>query len=65
MAKATDISKIKETSPYYDMTPGNQIYGGGGACKFNTGEWRTKTPVMTNVHSACSVHRYALTAPFR
>ena len=26
MSKATDISKINEHSPYYDMTPGNQIY---------------------------------------
>ena len=31
MSKATDISKINEHSPYYDMTPGNQIYGGGGS----------------------------------
>ena len=29
MSKATDISKINEHSPYYDMTTGNQIYGGG------------------------------------
>ena len=42
MSKATDISKINEHSPYYDMTPGNQIYGGGGSRKFCTGEWRTK-----------------------
>ena len=46
MSKATDISKINEHSPYYDMTPGNQIYGGGGSRKFCTGEWRTKTPVI-------------------
>ena len=46
MSKATDISKINEHSPYYDMTPGNQIYGGGGSSKFCTGEWRTKTPVI-------------------
>ena len=26
MSKATDISKINEHIPYYDMTPGNQIY---------------------------------------
>lgn len=42
MSKATDISKINKHSPYYDMTPGNQIYGGGGSRKFCTGEWRTK-----------------------
>lgn len=46
MAQATDISKINEHSPYYDITPGDQIYGGGGSCKFNTGEWRTQTPVI-------------------
>lgn len=44
MAKATDITKITETSPYQDITMGNHIYGGGGSCKFNTGEWRTSTP---------------------
>lgn len=67
MSKATDISKINEHSPYYDMTPGNQIYGGGGSRKFCTGEWRTKTPVIDweNVHSVCSAHPSARIAVFR
>ncbi len=42
----TDITKLTETAPYQDITPGNVIYGGGGAASFNTGEWRTKTPVI-------------------
>ena len=43
---ATDITKVTETAPYQDMTLGNQIYGGGGARTFKTGEWRTSTPVI-------------------
>ena len=46
MGRETDITKINEKSPYYDITAGNQILGGGGSVHFNTGEWRTKTPVM-------------------
>ena len=46
MTQATDITKINEQSPYYDITPGNQIYGGGGSRKFNTGEWRVNVPVL-------------------
>ncbi len=42
----TDIHKVTETAPYRDMTLGNQVYGGGGAREFLTGEWRTETPVM-------------------
>ena len=42
----TDISKITEKSPYQDITPGNVVYGGGGASTFLTGEWRTMTPVI-------------------
>ncbi len=42
----TDISKITEKSPYQDITPGNVVYGGGGAATFLTGEWRTMTPVI-------------------
>ena len=37
--KRLDISKITEKSPYQDITPGNAVYGGGGAVTFNTGEW--------------------------
>ena len=42
----TDITRITETAPYQDITPGNAVYGGGGAAAFNTGEWRTMTPVI-------------------
>ena len=41
-----DISNITDKSPYQDITPGNSVYGGGGAVAFNTGEWRTQTPVV-------------------
>lgn len=41
----TDISKIHEKSKWQDITTGNQIYGGGTSKAFNTGEWRTSTPV--------------------
>ena len=46
MGRETDVTKINEKSPYYDITPGNQILGGGGSVHFNTGEWRTQTPVF-------------------
>ena len=42
----TDITKLTEKAPYQDITPGNAVYGGGGAATFNTGEWRTETPVV-------------------
>ena len=42
----TDITKLTETAPYQDITPGKVVYGGGGAAAFNTGEWRTMTPVV-------------------
>ena len=41
-----DISILTEKAPYQDITPGNAVYGGGGAQSFNTGEWRTQTPVI-------------------
>ena len=43
----TDITKLTEKAPYQDITPGNAVYGGGGAATFNTGEWRTQTPVLS------------------
>ena len=42
----TDITKLTEKAPYQDITPGNVVYGGGGAATFLTGEWRTMTPVI-------------------
>ena len=41
-----DITKLTEKAPYQDITPGNTVYCGGGAVTFNTGEWRTQTPVI-------------------
>ena len=41
-----DITKLTEKAPYQVITPGNAVYGGGGAVTFNTGEWRTQTPVI-------------------
>lgn len=42
----TDIDKINEQSPYTDLTEGMQIFAAGTSKKFNTGEWRTNTPVF-------------------
>ncbi len=44
--KRTNINMLTETAPYQDITLGDQVYGGGGARQFNTGEWRTQTPVV-------------------
>ena len=41
----TDISNITESSRWQDITTGNQIYGPGTSVAFQTGEWRTQTPV--------------------
>ncbi|MCM1158520.1 MAG: 4Fe-4S binding protein [Bacteroidales bacterium] len=43
---ATDITKITEKSNWQDITEGNQIYAAGTSRLFNTGEWRTQTPVF-------------------
>ncbi|MBD5137662.1 MAG: 4Fe-4S binding protein [Lachnospiraceae bacterium] len=43
---ATDISKITEKSPWQDITEGNKINAGGTSVYFNTGEWRTDTPIF-------------------
>ncbi len=43
---ATDVTKITEKSPWQDLTKGNQIYGSGTSKAFQTGEWRTTTPVF-------------------
>lgn len=43
---ATDITKITEKSRWQDITEGNQIYAAGTSRLFNTGEWRTQTPVF-------------------
>ena len=43
---ATDITRITEKSNWQDITEGNQIYAAGTSKLFNTGEWRTQTPVF-------------------
>lgn len=36
---------IHEKSPWQDITEGNQIYEPATSRRFQTGEWRTSTPV--------------------
>ena len=42
----TDISLIDEKTPHEDLTEGLMIFAGGTAKSFQTGEWRTNTPVF-------------------
>lgn len=37
---------INEKTRWQDLTEGLQIQGGGTSRDFNTGEWRTQTPVL-------------------
>jgi len=48
MISAKDIN---ERSPWEDMTPGGEIYEPGTARSFNTGAWRTDTPIF--IAEAC------------
>lgn len=41
----TDVTKINESTPHQDLTEGLMIFAGGTSKEFNTGEWRTNTPV--------------------
>lgn len=43
MNQAKDIN---ERTPWQDLTPGGEIYEPGTARNFNTGTWRTDTPVF-------------------
>ena len=43
MIRAKDIN---EHTPWQDLTPGGEIYEPGTARAFNTGTWRTHTPVF-------------------
>ena len=36
---------INEHSPWQKLTPGCEIYEPGTAAAFNTGDWRTATPI--------------------
>ncbi|MCF0106659.1 MAG: 4Fe-4S binding protein [Holdemanella sp.] len=41
----TDVSKINEKSPHQDLTEGLMLFNAGTTKEFETGEWRTNTPV--------------------
>jgi len=38
--------EINERTPWQDLTPGGEIYEPGTARYFDTGTWRTNTPVF-------------------
>ena len=42
----TDITKINEQTPHQELTEGLMLFGAGTSKQFNTGEWRTNTPVF-------------------
>ncbi|MBQ4232123.1 MAG: 4Fe-4S binding protein [Lachnospiraceae bacterium] len=46
MSNVIDYKNINEKSPWQDITEGNQIYQAATSVSFNTGEWRTNTPVL-------------------
>ncbi len=46
MSSNFDYRNINEKSPWQDITEGNQIYQAATSVSFNTGEWRTNTPVL-------------------
>ncbi len=41
----TDVTKINEQTPHHQLTEGLMIFAGGTSKSFNTGEWRTNTPI--------------------
>ena len=42
----TDVNKINEQTPFNGLTEGLMIFAGGTSKEFNTGEWRTNTPIF-------------------
>ncbi|MDY2589370.1 MAG: 4Fe-4S binding protein [Agathobacter sp.] len=42
----TDVHKINEQTPHQDLTEGLMMFAAGTSKEFNTGEWRTNTPVF-------------------
>lgn len=42
----TDVSKINEKTPHHQLTEGLMMFAGGTSKEFNTGEWRTNTPIF-------------------
>lgn len=50
MTNKTDLMEhINEKTGWKDMTPGALVYGSGNSANFNTGVWRTATPVWDAV----------------
>ena len=43
---AYQASEINETTSWQDLTEGLKIYEPATARQFETGEWRTQTPVL-------------------
>ena len=41
----TDVTKINEQTHHHQLTEGLMIFAGGTSKSFNTGEWRTNTPI--------------------
>ena len=41
----SDVNKITEKTRHQDLTEGLHMYAAGTSVYFNTGEWRTDTPV--------------------
>ena len=42
----TDVQKINEQTPHQELTEGLMMFAGGTSRYFETGEWRTSTPVL-------------------
>ena len=62
----TDVTKINEKTPHQDLTEGLMVFAGGTSKLFNTGEWRTNTPIyVADKCKQCSAPRFARTAVFR
>ena len=47
----TDISRINEQTPHQELTEGLMVFAGGTSKYFETGEWRTRTPILN--HDLC------------
>lgn len=45
-AMRTDITKINEKTPHDQLTEGLMVFAGGTSKLFQTGDWRTNTPVV-------------------
>ena len=42
----TDVHSINEQTPHQNVTEGLMMFAAGASKEFNTGEWRTNTPVV-------------------